>query len=119
MLLLRFIWLQDVTIIARLNFSPRHNEQFGSFCFIFRLPGGAFALKIVQVKVPLAALLGHSVQLECIFSLDGDSLYAVKWYRGVDEFYRYVPAEEPRATVFGLNGIEVDVSNFYHKKRAV
>jgi hypothetical protein len=67
---------------------------------------------MVQVKVPLAALSGHSVQLECIFSLDGESLYAVKWYRGVDEFYRYVPAEEPHATVFGLNGIEVDVSTF-------
>ena len=68
---------------------------------------------MVQVKVPLAALSGHSVQLECIFSLDGESLYAVKWYRGVDEFYRYVPAEEPHATVFGLNGIEVDVSNLF------
>lgn len=80
--------------------------------FVLRFSGGALALKIVQVKVPLAALIGHSVQLECIYSLDGDSLYAVKWYRGVDEFYRYVPAEEPRATVFSLNGIEVDVSHF-------
>lgn len=68
------------------------------------------ALKIVQVKVPPAALSGHSVLLECVFALEGDSLYAVKWYRGADEFYRYVPAEEPRATVFNLNGIEVDVS---------
>ena len=65
---------------------------------------------MIQVKVPPAALSGHSVQLECVFSLDGDSLYAVKWYRGVDEFYRYVPAEEPHATVFSLNGVEVDVS---------
>lgn len=69
------------------------------------------ALKILQVKVPPAALSGHSVQLECVFSSDGDSIYAVKWYRGVDEFYRYVPAEEPHATVFPLNGIEVDVSS--------
>ncbi|KZS19236.1 uncharacterized protein LOC116928466 [Daphnia magna] len=76
---------------------------------VMSFTGGALALKIVQVKVPLAALIGHSVQLECIYSLDGDSLYAVKWYRGVDEFYRYVPAEEPRATVFSLNGIEVDL----------
>lgn len=68
------------------------------------------ALKILQVKVPPAALSGHSVLLECVFALEGDSLYAVKWYRGADEFYRYVPAEEPRATVFNLNGIEVDVS---------
>lgn len=67
------------------------------------------ALKMLQVKVPPAALSGHSVQLECVFALEDDSLYAVKWYRGVDEFYRYVPAEEPHATVFSLNGIEVDL----------
>ncbi len=72
------------------------------------------ALKILQVKVPPAALSGHHVQLECVFSPDGDSIYAVKWYRGVDEFYRYVPAEEPHATVFPLNGIEVDVSSLSH-----
>ena len=74
------------------------------------------ALKMLQVKVPPAALSGHSVQLECVFALEDDSLYAVKWYRGVDEFYRYVPAEEPHATVFSLNGIEVDVS-FYLKNK--
>ena len=68
------------------------------------------ALKMLQVKVPPAALSGHSIQLECVFALEDDSLYAVKWYRGVDEFYRFVPAEEPHATVFSLNVIEVDVS---------
>jgi hypothetical protein len=26
-----------------------------------------------------------------------------------------VPAEEPHATVFGLNGIEVDVSNLFER----
>ena len=69
-----------------------------------------WSLRMVSVKVPGAALSGHSVQLECQFSLDDDSLYAVKWYRGVDEFYRYVPAEEPPATIFALDGIDVDVS---------
>jgi len=65
---------------------------------------------MLSVKAPGAALPGHSVQLECIYSMDEDSLYAVKWYRGDDEFYRYVPAEEPPATVFSLDGINVDVS---------
>jgi len=68
-----------------------------------------WSLRMVSVKVPGAALSGHSVQLECQFSLDDDSLYAVKWYRGVDEFYRYVPAEEPPATIFALDGIDVDL----------
>ena len=77
---------------------------------IFLLVDLCLALRLIHVKAPHAALNGHSVQLECIYSLDQDSLYAVKWYRGSEEFYRYVPAEEPPATVFPLNGIEVDVS---------
>jgi hypothetical protein len=60
--------------------------------------------------VPPAALSGHSVQLECLYALEGDLLYAVKWYRDNHEFYRFVPAEDPPASVFPLNGIEVDVS---------
>lgn len=69
-----------------------------------------WSLRMLSVKAPGAALPGHDALLECIYSLDDDSLYAVKWYRGVEEFYRYVPAEEPPATVFALDGIEVDVS---------
>jgi len=72
-------------------------------------PDVVWSLRMLSVKAPGAALPGHSVQLECIYSMDEDSLYAVKWYRGDDEFYRYVPAEEPPATVFSLDGINVDL----------
>ena len=75
-------------------------------------PQSCDGLKMLGVKVPQAALGGHSVQLECLYTLEDDLLYAVKWYHGAHEFYRYVPAEDPPASVFHLNGIEVDVRDY-------
>lgn len=67
-------------------------------------------LRGVTVTVPRAVRVGHSATLECDYDLENASLYSVKWYRGTDEFYRYVPKEEPPTRVFPLPGLEVDVS---------
>jgi len=86
-----------------------HNLALLLLLFVTLQPDVTWSLRMLSVKAPGAALPGHDALLECIYSLDDDSLYAVKWYRGVEEFYRYVPAEEPPATVFALDGIEVDL----------
>nr|CAH7737595.1 unnamed protein product [Callosobruchus chinensis] len=54
--------------------------------------------------------MGHTVTLYCEYDLEGTPLYSVKWYRDGDEFYRYVPKEEPPTRVFPLPGLRVDVS---------
>jgi len=38
------------------------------------------------------------------------ALYAVRWYFGQEEFYRYVPREAKPTFVFAVAGINVDVS---------
>lgn len=48
------------------------------------------ALKEMRLYVPPAVIQGHKAILNCLFDLEGDKLYTVKWYRGVAEFYRYV-----------------------------
>lgn len=70
-------------------------------------------LRDVRVTVPKAARRGDSVVLHCHYDLEGDPLYAVKWYKGRAEFYRYTPKEKPPMKLFpipGLADLVVDVS---------
>jgi len=53
---------------------------------------------------------GSVAQLECLYDLDGEALYSVKWYKDGNEFYRYVPRDMPPAQTFLLPGVNVDVS---------
>ncbi|XP_031340523.1 uncharacterized protein LOC116168683 [Photinus pyralis] len=71
---------------------------------------GSRSLKGVRLTVPRAVRAGHSVTLGCDYDLEDAPLYSVKWYRGTDEFYRYVPKEEPPTRVFPQGGLHVDVS---------
>lgn len=68
------------------------------------------ALKLVQVKVPSHQVAGENVELLCDYDLEGDTLYSVKWYRGEQEFFRYVPDNIPIMDTFPWSGISVDVS---------
>jgi hypothetical protein len=40
--------------------------------------------------------------------MEGDKLYSIKWYRNGHEFYRYIPSDRPKTTIFDGNGIKVD-----------
>ncbi|XP_050312264.1 uncharacterized protein LOC126747570 [Anthonomus grandis grandis] len=68
------------------------------------------SLKGMKLTIPRAVREGHSATLDCQYDLQGAQLYSVKWYRENDEFYRYVPKEEPPTRVFTIQGIHVDVS---------
>ena len=37
--------------------------------------------------------------------MKGDKLYSIKWYRNGHEFYRYLPTDNPKTTVFNGDGI--------------
>ncbi|KAG8228347.1 hypothetical protein J437_LFUL014242, partial [Ladona fulva] len=77
---------------------------------------GVGGLKNVRVVSPGAVAVGETVRLECQYDLEGAELYAVKWYKGKKEFYRFLPKEDPPTKVFPLPGINVDLSesNAYH-----
>jgi hypothetical protein len=64
----------------------------------------------VQITVPEAVPTGDIARLKCDYDLEKDLLYTIKWYRGDEEFYRFVPKESPPTRVFPLQGIHVDVS---------
>ncbi|KAF4521236.1 hypothetical protein B566_EDAN005447 [Ephemera danica] len=103
----------------------RANPYVGC-CLVLRLPGSSprikasslsfkihesslsRSLKDVRIVVPADVRQGDDAVLQCLFDLEGDSLYSVKWYKGQNEFYRFTPREEPSMKVFPLHGLKVD-----------
>ncbi|KAL3275566.1 hypothetical protein HHI36_020322, partial [Cryptolaemus montrouzieri] len=51
---------------------------------------------------------GETAILHCDYDLGGDALYAVKWYKEHEEFYRFVPKATPQANSYKVEGVHVD-----------
>lgn len=73
--------------------------------------GMATCLKDVFIEVPIAIREGSTAVMRCDYDLEQEALYTVKWYKGRQEFFRYVPKELPHTRVFPLATINVDVSS--------
>ncbi|XP_022257303.1 uncharacterized protein LOC111089319 [Limulus polyphemus] len=65
-------------------------------------------LRITYLDVPESVQSKQEVRLGCMFDLEKDSLYSVKWYKDDLEFFRYVPKEDPQRQFFPLDGINID-----------
>ncbi|XP_066996214.2 uncharacterized protein [Anabrus simplex] len=66
------------------------------------------SLELQRVSVPQYKLRGEMALLECVYELEDDSLYSVKWYKDDEEFYRFVPKANPPQNSYKLEGIKVD-----------
>ncbi|XP_024084415.1 uncharacterized protein LOC106664799 isoform X2 [Cimex lectularius] len=69
---------------------------------------GVDCLKLIRLTVPKYKMRGELALLECLYELEGDTLYAVKWYKENEEFYKYVPKLNPPKTSYKVEGIKVD-----------
>lgn len=67
-------------------------------------------LRLNEVRIPMHTVRDQNARLECHFDLEGEALYSVKWYKDGNEFFRYVPRDQPPAQLFPLPGVTVDVS---------
>ncbi|XP_026685668.1 uncharacterized protein LOC103518308 [Diaphorina citri] len=68
-------------------------------------------MKLLELRINTHTIRGNKTILECRYDLEGETLYAVKWYKDGNEFYRYLPRETPNIQVFDLPGINVDENN--------
>ncbi|EDW71213.2 uncharacterized protein beat-IIIc isoform X2 [Drosophila virilis] len=82
-----------------------------ALCVIGILIDFTAGLRLVEVRIPNYVIKGATAQLECLYDLDGEALYSVKWYKDGNEFYRYVPRDNPPAQTFRLPGVAVDLHN--------
>lgn len=77
---------------------------------VTQFPDSTSSVRITKLDVPSYAALKSTVHLKCEYDLEGENLYAVKWYKDRIEFYRYTQDGNPPVNVFSLRGIEIDVS---------
>lgn len=68
---------------------------------------------MLELVVPEHVVRGQNIRLECNFNLDGETLYSVKWYKDGNEFYRYVPQDQPPVLVFPLPGVTANVRTIF------
>ncbi|KAG8201541.1 hypothetical protein JTE90_011216 [Oedothorax gibbosus] len=66
-------------------------------------------LRMINLEIPQVVVLGEETTLTCIFDLEEDTLYSIKWYRDDLEFFRYVPSDRPPNQFFHLPGVDIDL----------
>lgn len=67
------------------------------------------ALRLSQLDMPPTTVVGDTIEMSCLYELDNDSLYAVKWYKNGHEFFRFVPQDSPNGQYLKMDGVKVDV----------
>ncbi|KYN20144.1 hypothetical protein ALC57_07434 [Trachymyrmex cornetzi] len=75
--------------------------------FFLSFSGICSGLRGVHIQIPTAVKKGDSATLKCWYDTEGDPLYAVKWYKGGREFYRYAPNESPPVKTFPIGNLTV------------
>lgn len=71
----------------------------------------ANGITMTELKIPNHIMRFKTAVLGCRYSLDGEALYSVKWYKDGHEFYRYLPRDSPPGQAFPLPGVNVDLRN--------
>lgn len=88
---------------------PHKGPSFFSLLIAFILVTEyTWAIKLLNVVIPPHAIRGQNAKLRCNYDMEGDKLYSIKWYRNGHEFYRFIPTDNPKTTIFNGNGINVD-----------
>ena len=70
------------------------------------------ALLLKKVTVPPFSLGGERAMLECDYDPQGEEVYSVKWYKGGQEIFRFLPSRPDNPmTVYPRPGVIIDMVN--------
>lgn len=57
------------------------------------------------MTAPVVADSRKIMELDCHFDMETEELYAVKWYKDDQEFFRYMPHQQPHVMSFPVSGV--------------
>ncbi|KAF2364730.1 Immunoglobulin V-set domain, partial [Trinorchestia longiramus] len=99
-------------IPQRLSYRPADHEVGGhQYEQKFDRHDHQSGVRVIAVDVPPYVSRGDDVQLDCHYDLAHLQLYSLKWYRDDDEFFRYMPSEDPAQVVLPVPGVRVESRN--------
>jgi len=80
------------------------------FIGILHLAVTADSILLLDLGIPPFVKEGEAIALTCIYDLEYDGLYSLKWYKDDVEFYSYIPRmkEGSKKRFFDLPGVIVD-----------
>ena len=64
---------------------------------------------MLDIVGPSLVNLDDVFTLICKYNLQDDLVYSVKWFKGDQEIYRYIPGGSPETQTFKIPGVIVDV----------
>ncbi|XP_040563598.1 uncharacterized protein [Lepeophtheirus salmonis] len=78
--------------------------------FMLQIDQPGETIIILDILIPSYIRHGSTAQLVCIYDLEYDGLYSIKWYKDNIEFYSYTPRlrENPKR-FYNVSGIDVDI----------
>ncbi|XP_057654442.1 uncharacterized protein LOC130892816 isoform X2 [Diorhabda carinulata] len=94
-------------------YSPLNSALFRTLAVLGRilvvlnggLAGGG--LRLTYMEAPDVVDPRDQFQLDCHFDMGNEELYAVKWYKDDQEFFRYMPQQNPPTLTFPVAGVTV------------
>jgi len=79
------------------------------FILLAVLVKGPSSLSNLRVSVPSIVLRGETTSFNCSWDMEPiDKVWAVKWYRGNFEIFRFIADEDPPTKIFKLDSFDVD-----------
>ncbi|XP_064102351.1 uncharacterized protein LOC135212655 [Macrobrachium nipponense] len=85
-----------------------NTELFGILTVMATLVSGSVSIRIEKVLVPPRVQAGETVQLSCLFDLEGKKLYSLNWWRGSEQFFQFSPNSQEKVVIYDSPGIEID-----------
>ncbi|XP_014278563.1 cell adhesion molecule 3-like [Halyomorpha halys] len=92
------------------QFSMRNRMITRILCLLALLYCKCWCLNMSGISVPSYAVEGEEPELECKYQAEGDTLYGVKWYKGDEEFYRYIFRSNPPFRTYKVEGVTVSMN---------
>ena len=71
------------------------------------------SIVLLDLHFPPFVREGDTVELTCVYDLEYDGLYSLKWYKDDVEFFTYTPrmTDGSKKRFFDLPGVHIDVSH--------
>ncbi|KAK5643965.1 hypothetical protein RI129_007810 [Pyrocoelia pectoralis] len=69
------------------------------------------SLRLTNMSAPVVADTKQDMELNCRFDMESEELYAIKWYKDDQEFFRYMPHQQPHIMAFPVSGVHLALQN--------